>query len=366
MEFRAALRWVLGIPFRSVAYPCPDCGVLADPLGVHAVTCLRSGYITRGHNQLRNCVAELFGTAGLPVDVEQNLPGSLDRPADVLFTSWRGRPTAIDFTIITPTRPSAAAVTSSSSTSLMDQAAQHKQRKYQEACQAAGWLFQPFVADVYGAVRCDARGLITRFIKRFHHRFFPEDEAAAGQAIWSAISSAALSRAAMQLGRLSAADKPMGMAVNMLDLQTSRLRSSTLHSSLRSAQDTGIDTAQQPSLAASSVVEELFDLLAQAAEQEQRMSIDAAHFAPPTLPNRLLQITVISTDTNRRLHLPVSEHAGLATLQSLIESQTGTSAHLYELTNGTVPLQPNISLSAQGVADGTVLQFHPKASVAML
>ena len=96
------------------------------------------------------------------------------------------------------------------------------------------------------------------------------------------------------------------------------------------------------------------------------MSIDAAHFAPPTLPNRLLQITVISTDTNRRLHLPVSEHAGLATLQSLIESQTGTSAHLYELTNGTVPLQPNISLSAQGVADGTVLQFHPKASVAML
>ena len=38
-EACAALRWVLGIPFRDCPYICPDCGSPADSIGVHAVTC---------------------------------------------------------------------------------------------------------------------------------------------------------------------------------------------------------------------------------------------------------------------------------------------------------------------------------------
>ena len=65
-EYRCAHLWAGGHPFRDAPYTCPDCGVTADPYGVHAVGCLRSGYITRGHNALRDAVAELFQQAGIP------------------------------------------------------------------------------------------------------------------------------------------------------------------------------------------------------------------------------------------------------------------------------------------------------------
>ena len=214
--------------FRQDAYRCPYCGLEADPYGVHAVTCQRSGAISRGHTTLRDTVAELFTIAGLPVTPEQHLPQSLDRPADLLLSSWRGRTVALDFTIITPTRTSAVKTTTTTSvTTLMDQAAEQKIKKSQEACRAAGWVFQPFVADTFGALRSNARTFVTRFIKNYHHRI-ADDEQQAGKAVWSAISAAAISRAAQQLGRLTIADNPLGMPLNGLALQTSRTLLSTL------------------------------------------------------------------------------------------------------------------------------------------
>ena len=110
---------------------------------------------------------------------------------------------------------------------LMDQAAMAKERKSKEACRAAGWDFQPFVADTYGALRYDARNLISRLISRHHARFFPLSEAEAGSAVWSAISAAAVSRAAFQLGRLMTMDNPNGMPLHTLNLSTSRQAIST-------------------------------------------------------------------------------------------------------------------------------------------
>ena len=66
---------------------------------------------------------------------------------------------------------------------MMDQAAQQKQQKSRHLCEAAGWAFQPFVADTYGAMRADARGFIPRFIGRYSHRFAPLEAAKAGRAI---------------------------------------------------------------------------------------------------------------------------------------------------------------------------------------
>ena len=84
VESRAALRWVSGVPFRPRQYMCPHCGADADPYGLHAITCTRSGAISRGHNILRDTVAELFKMAGVPVDIEQTLPECFKRPADIL------------------------------------------------------------------------------------------------------------------------------------------------------------------------------------------------------------------------------------------------------------------------------------------
>ena len=209
-EFVSGLKWGGGMKFRHNAYRCPNCGSEADAYGVHAVTCQRSGAISRGHTMLRDTVAELFTLAGLPVTKEQHLPQSLDRPADLLLSSWRGRTVALDFTIVTPIRASAVSkTTTTSTTTLMDQAAEQKLKKSQDACRAAGWVFQPFVADTFGALRSDARSFVTRFIKNYHHRIAPNN-AEAGKAVWSAISGAVVSRAAQQLNILSITDSPLG------------------------------------------------------------------------------------------------------------------------------------------------------------
>ena len=136
-EFVAGLKWVAGQKIRDHAYVCPDCGREADPYGLHAVTCQRSGSISRGHTTLRDTVAELLGMAGITTASEQKLPDGPERPADLLVSSWRSRTVAIDFTIITPTRASSSATSSTSTTTLMDQAAALKEQKSQGACAAA-------------------------------------------------------------------------------------------------------------------------------------------------------------------------------------------------------------------------------------
>ena len=84
----------------------------------------------------------------------------------------------------------------------MDQTAALIKLKSHGACAAAGWVFQPFMADTYGALRADARGFVARFIKRYHHTFQPLDEAQAGRDIWCTISTAVISRAEQHLSRL--------------------------------------------------------------------------------------------------------------------------------------------------------------------
>ena len=105
-EFRWGLRWIFGLPLRAHPYACPNCGQQGDVLGVHAVTCSRSGEKVRAHNRLRNVVGRMANQLGVHVSYEQKLPRHPElRPADVLLESWQPLPLAIDFAIITPTAP---------------------------------------------------------------------------------------------------------------------------------------------------------------------------------------------------------------------------------------------------------------------
>ena len=226
-EFVAGLKWAGGHKVRDDPYICRECSRDGDVLGVHTVTCQRTGSISRGHSLLRDTVAELLSRVGISTAREQRLPGSLDRPADLLVSAWKGKTIALDFTIITPTRASAS-VSSTSTTTMMDQAAHQKQLKSRQDCEVAGWLFQPFVADTYGALRADACEFVKRFIHEYHHKFYPMDEAEAGRAIWSTISSAVISRAAQQINRLALTDAPLGLPLRLLELRTARSTTSTL------------------------------------------------------------------------------------------------------------------------------------------
>ena len=73
-------------------------------------------------------------------------------------------------------------------------------------CALAGWVCQPFVCDVFGAIRSDARKLISTLINKRLALAPMERPTEVGKRFWSAVTSAALARAAVQLARLTALD----------------------------------------------------------------------------------------------------------------------------------------------------------------
>ena len=85
--------------------------------------------------------------AGVAVELERALPGRDERPADVFLPTWRANPLAIDFTVVTPDRPSASGADGAT---IMDRAARAKDTKSASLCLAAGWDF--FVGETYGAL----------------------------------------------------------------------------------------------------------------------------------------------------------------------------------------------------------------------
>ena len=185
-EYYCGLLWILGLSFREGAYICPDCGKPADPKGIHATTCQRSGAITIGHNKLQYTVGTLYEWAEYSVEYETPviLGGEERRPADLLVHGLASRPTAIDFTAVTTVRASA----SSSTTSLLDEAALRKTRENLAPCAQAGWLCSHFVTDTYGALHQQARAMISSLIARRATTLSPKPAATVGRKVWSSVS----------------------------------------------------------------------------------------------------------------------------------------------------------------------------------
>jgi hypothetical protein len=308
-EFRAGLRFALGLPFRAAAYRCPDCGSEADALGVHAVCCQRSGQITRAHTALRDVVAKLFQESGFSVTTEAPVPDRPERPADLLVHCWNGKPLAIDFTIVTPTAPSAAR--GPAADLLVDRAAQGKMKRNCVPCARAGWVCQPFVCDVFGAVRCDARRLIATLINKKLALAPMERPSEVGKRFWSAVTSAALARAAVQLARLTALDSADLCPDGVLGLHTARGRAAVPGASLP---------------------------------------------APPQADSALVQLFVRALEgSTLSLQLPAS--VGLSALREAIAERTGIPAAEQRLVSAGKTLVGEQSLYDLGVRSGAEVQL---------
>jgi hypothetical protein len=158
-EFRAGVRWALGVPVQSEPTRCP-CGRLADVNGEHYAACPLLDQRTRRHNQLRDAVADAAREAGMAVEVEAAPAGTRRRPGDALIHGYKdGRPTAADFAITAATDPDAA-----------DRIAQTKERAYRSMCMEAGWDFVPVVGDAYGAVRAEGAVFLGKLCKRLSEK----------------------------------------------------------------------------------------------------------------------------------------------------------------------------------------------------
>ena len=133
--------------------------------------------------------------------------------------------------------------------------------------------------------------MISRFIKRYSTRFFPQTEAEVGKAVWTTISGATMARVALQLGRLSILDKPLGMPLNILDLFTNRQHSSILPQLLPNDKNMGTEPRFQPSSVDVAADEEsIFPVLdQQKPEDEQSIPV-----APP--PAHAIDIIILHSN----------------------------------------------------------------------
>ena len=198
-EARCAMLYSLGLPVFPCSYVCPDCDAVADVHGVHAVCCLKSGQISRGHYCMRDTVAALLKERGFCPIAEAPIPGRNDvRPADLLVPGWSARPPALDFCGVTPVAPSYG----DQSVSLrVDSAALLKLRKNAGPCAEAGWACLPFLFDTFGALHTGARKFVTQLLKLRPAAGDERSAADTNRAAWSAVSAAAVSRAARQLAQ---------------------------------------------------------------------------------------------------------------------------------------------------------------------
>lgn len=126
---------------------CAACGEPCDAFGKHAVNCGQTLSFYTRHNHLRAALVRLLRRSGAQVEFEQAVPGSAERPADLLVTApWLTAKTAIDVSVVAdpePRSPLAEGSAVGSQTAL-------KISKYKQSCAAANWEFVPYVVDVHG------------------------------------------------------------------------------------------------------------------------------------------------------------------------------------------------------------------------
>ena len=225
-------------------------------------------------------------------------------------------------------------------------------------CHAAGWFFQPFVADTYGALRSDARWcLVSRLITRYSAKFYPLTESEAGKSIWAAISGATMARVGLQLGRLHILDKPLGMPLNTLNLYTNRLGSSILPTlPANNQRSTGNVSQIQPSSMDMASDEEasIFPAL----HPQTQMETDDEPHQPRPPQSHAIEVKILHPDGSQ---LSLSLSTGLTCLQL----KGVIHAHMpkmhpstYTLTFQDFVLDDGLLISDVGISHGGVIQLH--------
>ena len=150
---------------------------------------------------------------GISVAKEQGLSdGSGLVPADLLVSTLaQGKPCAIDVSIVVSAELTTRG--GSSIRSAEDDRAASKMHKYKGLCTTKQWNYQPFVADVHGALSSQARTLLSHYMDS---KLNPTVKANPGvcSEVWSGVSGA---RAGRHWHRMQSMDTPALLPLNCLD-----------------------------------------------------------------------------------------------------------------------------------------------------
>ena len=182
-EFVTAVKYRLGVPVYRLEAPCPmpRCGQVSDVLGDHAISCGIGGERIARHNHVRDALFQTAVQAGLgPVkEPDGLLPGSDDRPADILLPFWtNGRDTALDFTVVNPLQDALVRRSAEEGSSAVNHAHNIKLRKYAERCAEQGLVFSPVAVDTLGGWHPDALEVITKLGRQLARNVGRDDQEA--------------------------------------------------------------------------------------------------------------------------------------------------------------------------------------------
>ena len=135
--------------------PCPACGAFSDSHGNHAISCAMAGERIARHNHLRDAIFQMAQSANLAPLKEGRalLPGTEERPADVLIPKWSGgKDTAYDVTVVNPLRLDLAKKSAEEPGFAVAQAYRSKWSKYGPcpSCESQGLEFIPLPVDTFG------------------------------------------------------------------------------------------------------------------------------------------------------------------------------------------------------------------------
>ena len=179
-EFVAAAKYRLGLQVFEQEAECPmtRCRGWSDVMGDHAISCGLGGERIARHNHVRDALFQTAVQAGLGPRREPDglLPGSDDRPADVLIPFWTGgQDTALDVTVVNPLQDALVARASQDGSSAVESAHRGKARKYEVRCAREGITFIPMAVDTLGGWHPVALETITRLGRHLARNIGKED-----------------------------------------------------------------------------------------------------------------------------------------------------------------------------------------------
>ena len=153
IEFVFAAKYRLGCQVYDHDGPCPACYQASDKYGDHALCCGHWGERIARHNDIRDHIFKLAGSAVLNPVKEGRflLPGNDCRPADVLLPNWAaGRDAALDITVINPLQQATVAEAATTPGHSLDFAYERKMRGAFEECDRQGVSFIPLAFESLG------------------------------------------------------------------------------------------------------------------------------------------------------------------------------------------------------------------------
>jgi hypothetical protein len=187
---------------------CGECEreVGAEWMGVHALCCAK-GQSVKGHNRVRDHLADLAKISDSGTSTEQKVGSAADavaenwRPADILTSAspFGGAGlAALDIGISCP-----LAATAREGEDVVDAYRLTKIRKYKRIAEQANWQYRPVTMSCFGRPHPESTKIVSRLAQAAARRFGVEDVSRIEERWWKNCSTLLAERAANMVLRCS-------------------------------------------------------------------------------------------------------------------------------------------------------------------